>query len=141
MYGRNFQCKNVFMLLKDWSHVYLYRQIISMNFRDVFILYVQALTSNFISQTTWSYAIIKHFYFLPSKISILYVYMSLWPYFQRDTFFQNDFNQTLTFNYKQFCHFVQEVNGIWYLRSLIIHVNVESCQISLTSYIKWWNSE
>ena len=45
----------------------------------------------------------------------------------------------LTFNDLSFRHFVQEVNEIQYLRSLLIALT--GYQISLTSCTKWWNDE
>ena len=48
------------------------------------------------------------------------------------TFLQNNVNQMLTFNCSSIRHFVQEVNEIWYLRSLIIAL--PGYQMSLTSF-------
>ena len=50
------------------------------------------------------------------------------------------FGQTLTFKLSPFCYFVQEVNEILYLRSLII-ARTHGHQISLTPCTKWQNGE
>ena len=52
---------------------------------------------------------------------------------------QNNFDKTLTFNRSSFHHSIQEINEIWYPRSLII--TLPGHQVSLTAYKKWWNGE
>ena len=61
----------------------------------------------------------------------LYNYKLFNLIFKMDTLLQNMLDQMLTFNGLSFCHFVQEVNDIWYLRRLIIAL--PGYQISLTS--------
>ena len=55
---------------------------------------------------------------------------------------QNNFDKTLTFNRSSFHHSIQEINEIWYPRSLII--TLPGHQVSLTSYggmVSDWKKE